>query len=92
MRITCLRAPERLNEMLACRALLRAFALGFAVGGCGGIVIAFVWYERRCGLLSDHSGERAAVIRWELDDVFGRSVSRIRPTPLPDANWRFPRG
>jgi hypothetical protein len=91
MRITCLRAPERLNEM-GFVVPLCVFALGFAVGGCGGIVIGFVWYERRCGLLSDHSGERAAVIRWELDDVFGRSVPRIRPTPLPDANWRFPRG
>ena len=51
-------------------ALLCAFALGFAVGGIAGIVLGFVWYERKCGLLSDHSGKRAASIRFELDDVF----------------------
>ena len=51
-------------------APLCVFMLGFGVGGIGGIVLGFVWYEHRCGLLSDHSGKRAASIRFELDDVF----------------------
>ena len=50
--------------------LLPAFALGVLIGGVGGIVLGFVWYERKCGLLSDSSGKRAAAIRFELDDVF----------------------
>jgi hypothetical protein len=51
-------------------APLCAFTLGFGVGGIGGIVLGFVWYERKCGLLSDYSGKLAASIRFELDDVF----------------------
>ena len=51
-------------------APLCAFMLGFGVGGIGGIVLGFVWYEHKCGLLSDHSGKRAASIRFELDDLF----------------------
>jgi hypothetical protein len=38
----------------------------------GGIVVGFAWYERKCGLLSDNTGKRAAEIRFELDDVVGR--------------------
>ncbi len=52
--------------------LLCAFGLGGAVGGVGGIVLGFVWYERKCGLLTDKSGERVLAIRAELDDVIGR--------------------
>ncbi len=48
------------------------------VGGVGGIILGFVWYERKCGLLSDRTGERAAAIRFELDDVFGRPARRAR--------------
>jgi hypothetical protein len=46
-----------------------AFALGFCAGVAGGIVLGFVWYERKCGLFSDRSGKRAAAIWSELDDV-----------------------
>jgi hypothetical protein len=53
-------------------APLCAFALGSIVGGVGGIIIGFAWYEHKCGLFSDHNGARAAGIRFELDDVFGR--------------------
>jgi hypothetical protein len=56
-------------------APLCAFVLGSIVGGVGGIVLGFVWYEHKCGLLSDRNGKRAAGIRFELDDVFGRSDS-----------------
>jgi hypothetical protein len=52
--------------------LLGAFVLGCFGGGAGGIVLGFVWYERKCGLLSDSSGKRAAAIRFELDDVLER--------------------
>jgi hypothetical protein len=52
--------------------LLGAFGLGVPVGGVGGIILGFVWYERKCGLLTDASGERAMAIRAELDDVMGR--------------------
>ena len=52
--------------------LLGAFGLGVPVGGLGGILVGFGWYERKCGLLSDASGERAKAIRAELDDVMGR--------------------
>jgi len=51
-------------------ACLSAFALGLCVGGVGGIILGFVWYERKCRLLSDDSGKRRAAIRYELDDVF----------------------
>ena len=51
-------------------ALLCSFALGCFIGGVGGIVLGFVWYERKCGLLSDHSGQRKAAIRYELDDIY----------------------
>ena len=54
--------------------LLGAFVLGSLVGGVGGIVLGFIWYERKCGLLSDSSGKRAAAIRYELDDIFEGSV------------------
>jgi hypothetical protein len=53
--------------------LLGAFVFGSFVGGVGGIVLGFVWYERKCGLWSDSSGKRGAAIRFELDDVFERS-------------------
>ena len=49
---------------------LCAFALGLSVGGAGGIILGFAWYERKCGLLSDQSGKRRAAIRYELDDVY----------------------
>jgi hypothetical protein len=51
-------------------ALLYPYSGGFAVGGVGGIVLGFIWYEHKCGLLSDHTGRRAAAIWTELDDVF----------------------
>jgi hypothetical protein len=73
-------APERSNGMNFV-ASLSAFALGFGVGGAGGIVLGFVWYERKCRLLSDYSGERAAAIRSELDDVFGRGTVSRRKYP-----------
>jgi hypothetical protein len=49
---------------------LAAFVLGGFVGGVGGTVLGFVWYEHKSGLLSDSTGKRAAAIRFELDDVF----------------------
>jgi hypothetical protein len=52
-------------------APLCAFGLGLCAGGVGGIVLGFVWYERKCGLLSDYTGKRRAAIRSELDDVLG---------------------
>jgi hypothetical protein len=55
-------------------APLCAFALGFCAGGASGIVLGFLWYERKCGLYSDHSGKRAAAIRSELDDVVRRNT------------------
>jgi hypothetical protein len=55
---------------------LYAFALGFGFGGVGGIVLGFIWYEHKCGLLSDHSGKRAKSIWFELDDVF-RPIAKI---------------
>jgi hypothetical protein len=58
-------------------APLCVFLLGSVVGAVGGIVLGFVWYEHKCGLLSDHSGKRAAGIRFELDDVFERSNSEM---------------
>jgi hypothetical protein len=57
-------------------ALLFAFGLGIPVGGVGGIVLGFTWYERKCGLLNDHNGVRAAAIRAELDDVMERRHPR----------------
>ena len=76
-------------------ALLCAFALGFGVGSIAGIVLGFVWYERKCGLLSDHSGKRAASIRFELDDVSsGPSLKQVATgvIRIPDANSCLPRG
>lgn len=67
-------------------APLCVFLLGFVVGAVGGIVLGFVWYERKCGLLSDSSGKRAAAIRFELDDVFERSNSEMSVTLSRDAN------
>jgi hypothetical protein len=55
--------------------LLGAFVLGAFVGGVGGTVLGFVWYEHKSGLLSDSSGKRAAAIRFELDDVFERKAA-----------------
>jgi hypothetical protein len=66
-------------EALSFVGLLCAFGLGFSVGGVGGIVLGFAWYERKCGLLADKSGERAAAIRAELDDVLDRGHDRGRP-------------
>jgi hypothetical protein len=71
-------------------APLCVFLLGCVVGGVGGIVLGFVWYEHKSGLLSDHSGKRAAGIRFELDDVFAPSNSDIGITLLEDANLRHP--
>jgi hypothetical protein len=56
--------------------LIFYFALGFCIGGVGGIVVGFVWYERKCGLFSDHTGQRARAIRYELDDIIGHYVRR----------------
>jgi hypothetical protein len=57
--------------------LLGTFIVGSSVGGIGGIVLGFVWYERKSGLLSDASGKLAAAIRYELDDVFDRTARAI---------------
>lgn len=54
--------------------LLYPYSVGFGVGGIGGIVLGFVWYEHKCGLLSDRTGTRAAAIWSELDDVFRPSA------------------
>ena len=71
---------------------LYAFTLGFGLGGIGGIVLGFIWYEHKCGLLSDHSGKRMASIRFELDDVF-RPIAETGAgiTPRQVANSRLPR-
>jgi hypothetical protein len=53
-------------------AVACCLALGFAIGGAVGIVVGFAWYERKAGLLSDSTGRRAAAIRYEMDDVYGR--------------------
>jgi hypothetical protein len=58
--------------------LLCSFVLGFLGGGAAGIVFGFAWYERKCGLLVDHSGKRALAIRAELDDVIGRQATKRR--------------
>jgi hypothetical protein len=55
-------------------APLCAFALGFCVGGASGIVLGFIWYERKCGLFSDRSSKCTAAIRSELDDVVARNT------------------
>jgi hypothetical protein len=65
-------------NVLSFVGLLCAFGLGFSAGGVGGIVLGFAWYERKCGLLSDKSGERAAAIRAELDDVLDPRHDRRR--------------
>jgi hypothetical protein len=54
--------------------LLGTFVLGAFVGGVGGTLLGFVWYEHKSGLLSDSTGKRAAAIRSELDDVFERKA------------------
>jgi hypothetical protein len=72
-------------------APLCVFLLGFVVGGVGGIVLGFVWYEHKSGLLSDHSDKRAAEIRFELDDVFAPGNSDIGITLFEDANLRHPK-
>ncbi len=71
-------------------APLCALALGFVVGGVGGIILGFVWYERKCGLLSDRSGERAAAIKFELDDVFGRPAARDPRDAASRRKFAFP--
>jgi hypothetical protein len=71
-------------------APLCIFLLGSLVGCVGGVILGFVWYEHKSGLLSDHSGKRAAGIRFELDDVFARSNSDMGVTPLLEANLRHP--
>jgi hypothetical protein len=62
--------------------LFCAFTLGFLIGGGGGIVLGFAWYERKCGLLADKSGERAAAIRAELDDVLERRRGQGRRSKI----------
>ncbi len=57
-------------------ALLCSFALGLFIGGAGGIVFGFIWYERKAGLFSDHTGRRATAIRYELDDIYGPYAQR----------------
>jgi hypothetical protein len=71
---------------------LCALALGFGVGGIGGIILGFIWYEHKCGLLSDHSGKRATSIQFELDDVF-RPMAQTGGSviPLQVADSRLPR-
>ena len=49
--------------------LLGLFVLGFIIGGIGGIVLGFAWYEHKCGLFSDHSGRRMRAIRYTLEDL-----------------------
>jgi hypothetical protein len=68
---------RRLNAM-SIGASLFVFAVGFCAAGASGVVLGFAWYERKCLLLSDQSGERAAEIRSELDDVFGRNTGSGR--------------
>ena len=62
-------------------ALLSSFALGLCIGAAGGIVLGFVWYERKCGLFSDPTGERAAAIRNELDDIYSAHAERADAAP-----------
>jgi hypothetical protein len=79
-------------------ALLSSFALGLCVGAAGGVVFGFVWYERKCGLLSDHSGRRAAAIRYQLDDIYSpfaqeatEDVARYQSANAPlfhSVQWR----
>jgi hypothetical protein len=69
--------PEGMNA-LSFVGLLCAFGLGFSIGGVGGIVLGFAWYERKVGLFADKSGERAAAIRAELDDVLDRRHEKRR--------------
>jgi hypothetical protein len=71
---------------------LCAFTLGFGFGGIGGIILGFIWYEHKCGLLSDHSGKRAASIQLELDEVF-RPIAKTGGSviPLQVADSRLPR-
>ena len=57
---------------------LCSFVLGFLGGGVAGIVFGFAWYERKCGLLLDHSGKRGSAVRAELDDVIGRHATKRR--------------
>jgi hypothetical protein len=69
---------------------LYAFALGSGLGGIGGIVLGFIWYEYKCGLLSDHSGKRMASIRFELDDVFrpiAKTGAGVIPTQVADSHF-----
>jgi hypothetical protein len=74
--------------------LLGAFGLGVPVGGVGGIVLGFAWYEHKCGLLTDASGKRAMAIRSELDDVMGRIAydagwkSVVSPNKAFTERWR----
>jgi hypothetical protein len=55
-----------------------SIALGFILGCPCGIILGFIWYEQKCGLFSDHRGQRAAAIRFELDDVMERYGLRQR--------------
>ena len=69
---------------------LFCFAIGFCLGGAGGIALGFVWYERKCGLFSDHTGQRKAAIRYELDDIIGhyaRKSSKGQGEPLAPARY-----
>jgi hypothetical protein len=71
-------------------ASLCAFLLGSLVGCVGGVILGFVWYERKSGLLADPSGQRAAEIRFELDDVFARRGAAIEVKVSQDAKMRHP--
>lgn len=62
--------------------LLCAFGLGLLAGAAGGIVLGFAWYERKCGLMTDQSGKRAAAIRAELDDVMDRRLPERRRSTI----------
>jgi hypothetical protein len=69
--------------------LLGAFGLGVPVGGVGGIILGFVWYEHKCGLLADKSGERARAIRAELDDVMGSLPQDVGRQSVVSPNMAF---
>jgi hypothetical protein len=58
-------------------------------GGAGGIVLGFIWYEHKCGLLSDDTGQRASAIIG-LNSMTSLSATPREPaigaTPHQDAN------
>jgi hypothetical protein len=66
------------------------FLIGSLFGCVGGIILGFVWYEHKSGLLADPGGQRVAGIRFELDDVFARKDSEREVKLSQDAKTRHP--